>query len=1591
MKTRTLSSLSVLALGLVAGACPGVAHAQLDPILRKPTPNERQSQQNPAPKPHGDTQNRGRMTADYLWGVTNGNRFFDVAPYGRVGQETVDSPLLLDGWTYPYALDAAGRRAGQTSGRSMANLLFPGLVIDDEATTVVPPVVAGTPLDPDGRVAIGAAWSLTGLVGGPSTIFSGAGYHRAPIVPRPTASPSDDPTSPLKFTWYPNVPGAAGTVVRYAIRVRIPQPAADAAGENRIADARYVVHYQIPVAGGGFQHRSKICLLSQESGGVKFLVGDDGRPAYFPFASDATYATAGAYVNGGALGDPSRRARVELDPTSEEQGANTFVVADSVEFVQRPQTVRTAPIIVPPHGGRKIDTTQVPTPSNPYRQPDAGPNYAQTGFANNPQDPIFNLSPIQVFDPSNVSSTFFGPVSLIDPKAGGSQVAPILARNHEAYKNTSGQAVPYFSHMQVLVARTEFVVDSETGVSDADRDGTRSRELGSVVALDWLTGTPVWRFPDRTYLPGGLRNPQVGVDASGKPFYSVPGIEAYDRDGDGTIEEEEIFFGAFGNNPNGGVSGGISITPNIAVLGRMTVPVRDASGVTTGITNATYGRYFRIDPTAPGGFRAVSMPVAFIACGNGVLYAIDPSGNNDNRYLENADTTVLGTYVPGSTNLLWTFSPSSAPRVLSGPKAETIEMYNRRIKTEVPVPGPYVGSAPVVAWSGEEDDLTLNRRDTEPRLFVGNQNGVVYALDARGIAGFDPVAAVAVPFPFRKGEQTYNADHLPHSAVTATDPYRTNLKWWFETLGSIGSTPAVSATPTTRGPGSPVLASKGVYVTTGEGRAYCIDWDGPVTSANHELNVVWDGTQGDSLVAGSAPILPPPTSSAAALNDNIRFHNDVAALPTARPDFLEGTIRPRWTWPNRYRDIDGTPTRLTDPIDSSAAYPGFKLAEPTSTGPILSAPVLIDFPFLDPDQPTTLSGIRRYVAVATNDLNADAPDSPRQGRLVLLDQIGDRRDFLSNPMPTRATGKVVAPAVPTPAANSTIYAQAVDQFVSKSGPFGQATPVWTYRNVYDTYTAGKPTVTKRNAPTSASVDGEPARRVVPTIFVGGVGRLYALDFDETTGLLQRWRAPGSAQPTPLGSGAIIPGDEATGDRLNPNDPNNPANPLLNVGARDSDGLSRKRILARTVPLFADSSSIDGQIVVTGGPVQNRNNSTAETAAALLTGKGAGQTTAPRVGLSGAPYAPSVPPVPTDDAPSLRSVSKIIATGVYLPFGYDLTKPLLTDVVFPIFDLTGRYVNQDSDDPLATTRGSEPESGTPVPAGSSGLPKNTAYQYPTLFVTTADGYLHSVSTNIEGEDPSLPTRVSGGGGEPTAALGWATTEDPERFNDLHTHMVSRFGPGGTGTGIAVVTNAYFPSRDPSYPARRGSQRKNSADPSLAFRFYPPNEPSTAVGSPDFGDQPRPAFTPRSVFAGPGSSANPIDRHTGLTGLPLDLNGLYYDKKYATLAGTMPNEAGKVRLPGYSRKGDLMNPSVFGDQYPEADSERAALNAALPPGSAPVVGSNVNPSGQNATWVYAGGDDGLFYAFTPVYTRRLGGQPSGFVGGSIVRRADPGQGQ
>jgi hypothetical protein len=342
---------------------------------------------------------------------------------------------------------------------------------------------------------------------------------------------------------------------------------------------------------------------------------------------------------------------------------------------------------------------------------------------------------VSLEDPANPSTLFQGPVLFTDPD----RTPPVV--NDPRYATYPS---PFFSHMQVLVARTEFVADPEIGVPVAQREGTLSLAVGAVYALDWLTGAPVWRFPDRTYLPGGLRNQQIGTEivgyrTNGSPItvakYEVPGIVGRDKNLDGVIGDDEVFIAGHGGNREGGLSGAITFVPNVPVQGRVLVADVNAAGGPV-VAPAPAGQY--------GGATPIAKAVAFFAADNGVVYAIDAYGNNDGRYqyIPVPDGSLdQRSFQPGSTNVLWTFSSRSQPRS----RSESAQQYNRRLKAEVPATGAFGASSPVVVTATPENT-------DEQRLFVGNSNGVLYALTARAVAGTDG-GGNPLPLPIRKGEQ----------------------------------------------------------------------------------------------------------------------------------------------------------------------------------------------------------------------------------------------------------------------------------------------------------------------------------------------------------------------------------------------------------------------------------------------------------------------------------------------------------------------------------------------------------------------------------------------------------------------------------------------------------------------------------------------------------------------------------------------------------------------------------------------------------------------------------------------------------------------
>ncbi len=1556
---------------------PGLAWAQTD-HLPKPGATHRQSALNPAPSAKGDTRQRGRMSGDHLLGITQGNATARQVPYSRMGFSP-DASVQPDVWPYPQATQGGDTQFAHNGtyfdmgGQVFSDALFPSAIADDQLPAVALPLAPGTPISPLTTAVVGfdPAWiAKTGPSTGANTPGGvDAQYHCAPATA---------PTAPARrFVWYPRVAGRAGEFRRFAIKIHIPDPDPTIPQvEKRIEDARYTVTYHEPfrdasgaLVPGQFVTKTKIYTISQEVGGEFYLTNtDDGSRAYFPMVTERSY-TGAPTIGGGPTVGVTARASVQLVTTHTNPQAGEVVVADLVEFDQHAFAYYAAPTMVGPHGGRKTDTGALP-PGIPIQQPAAGTNYATnpmvtgTGtahpndsfdFANNPRDPAFDVNN---GDRANPSVLFQAPLSLIDPRTtAGVRTNQVNAENHQAYRNGPDQ-IPFFSNAQVLVVRTDFLPSAV--------DATRTIPVTSIYCLDSATRTVIWRFPDRTHLPGGPRNPRIGTDNFSNPpndvVYQIANVISFDGGAegnpDGAIQDNEIFLrGDF----SGGAHASVTVVPGISVFGTAQVPTYDATNTNmVGVADSAPERYSK--PGVPIR-QAIQMPVAFVALPNGTLLALDPFGNNDNRYFEHAaDTTKLGNFRNGTTNVLWVFEPKSHPRITTGANPETFQEYSKRLKTEIPVPAGYAASSPTIAWERPDDDGLLNTATQEPRLFVGNQNGVLYALDARARASGVDGTGKPLPLGFRKGEQLINPTAtlraIAYIDATEANDHRGELKWWFRTLaggqgGAINATPAVSSWAHPRIAG---LGSKGVYVTSGEGRVYCLDWQGPVTRGNHETNMVFDGTPGDPVAAAPAP------NSAAALNDDRWFHNvqvatDLDGNGVVDAERLEGTLRPRWAFPNTYQNTQLTQKFEFEDPDFSSVFGANRLASrQAGFAPIEGGVSLVDFPYLDPDD-TRLSGIRRYVAVSVND-----PGSTT-GRLLLLDQIGDRRDFLTNPTPQVAIGTSTPFAAAAPAANSRIAGLALDQWVNPllGGTLSRATPSWIYRPVYDQYDAfGRPIIQQRNAPSTAASPAAPARRPVPTLYVGGgavggKGRLYAIDIDEDTGLLVRYRDSGQPQEQALPTDTVIPGPLWTGnvadaglrDLLNPNDPANPVNPMLRVGGKDAFAFNR--ILARALNLDNDPTAVES-ITITGGPLQNRNNPTAKVAADGLPTVPA--TVGPQVNAAH----PSVPLLPTDDAPVVTNV-----LGNITNFYYNMT---LVVPVLPTTDLTARYVNQDIDDPLTTTRGAFLDP-TITPAANL---ENTAYQYPVLWVTThgsdsQSGSLYEISANIEGEDGS-------------STLGWAVVEGSlDRLNPEHVIHLSLFGLGGPGTGVVSFTNAYHESLDTDFTARRLAWRaKNGADPSVDFAYYPELEPAAQASL--HNDAPRPHFRPRPLFEGnPAAVPAPLlaDEHTGQSGFPLDLNGLFYDKTYATtLDPTLPpgnnNEAGKYRLPGYTGIG---NPA-FTPERPVSDAERAVALVASG-GVRSDDFDNVNPAGHRVAWLYVGSTLGVLYEITPVFPS---GERNGF---------------
>ncbi|MBC8139007.1 MAG: hypothetical protein H8F28_24285, partial [Fibrella sp.] len=302
-----LSLVALLALA-VSGEMAGAQ------VTNPAPPTENPSQKNPAPRAGGDAQNRNRAHDDKYWGIGDSNRRWFEVPFSRIPDPGAvargNGYLVADGWQFPQP------RPGDTS----RTVLDFG---NDPAATL--PLTGALPVGLGVRY-FAAPWAT---VTGPSTNAInddpavGDEYQRAPAVARlATAIPANTLIGPAPYPdntvkWFPNVPGDAGILRRFTIRVYLPTPEplptdGTLAAETRVEDARYVVYYQVRV-GGVLETRSRTLLRSQSGAGWVTLSDGNNQPILFPMATEATGLTG------------ADRPRVELDNTTQGDAGQRFV------------------------------------------------------------------------------------------------------------------------------------------------------------------------------------------------------------------------------------------------------------------------------------------------------------------------------------------------------------------------------------------------------------------------------------------------------------------------------------------------------------------------------------------------------------------------------------------------------------------------------------------------------------------------------------------------------------------------------------------------------------------------------------------------------------------------------------------------------------------------------------------------------------------------------------------------------------------------------------------------------------------------------------------------------------------------------------------------------------------------------------------------------------------------------------------------------------------------------------------------------------------------------------------------------------------
>ena len=445
-----------------------------------------------------------------------------------------------------------------------------------------------------------------------------------------------------------------------------------------------------------------------------------------------------------------------------------------------------------------------------------------------------------------------------------------------------------------------------TVVADSVRIATSGSGTGAIYCVDGFTGGVVWRFQT----PGGLKGPSA-------PVFSSP------------------------------------------VVAKINVMVKPPT----------------VTPVAPAVYQ--NKLVVIVGDDNGMVYCLDAIGNGDGTSNSRAidPNSGLPIYIPqpayqsapptqvdqagyldaaglghvGTTSAYWVYRPDpNQPKYVTGLKRGSVKAETDfDVNSDLPVPSAFSTASPNVfvdpSVSTAVDatgsiPLVGGKAPTNAKVYVGNSNGVLYALDAVGVA-IDATSKTT----FQQSGDEFNVSYdLPRAATTPPVPTPQPL-WWFSLRGAnpnstnnassadIESAPALNTTISVANVFTPTVyigSAHEVESTSNVGRLYALDGTYGPSGSN-------GGTDPSAQPDPTAPGYTGPGS----LNYNIG----------QRPQ-INNADATDWSFPDGYNRTTGITKNNTGQSSSKLARPAL--------GNITGSPVV----FTDTNETDATRRTRIYFA-----------------------------------------------------------------------------------------------------------------------------------------------------------------------------------------------------------------------------------------------------------------------------------------------------------------------------------------------------------------------------------------------------------------------------------------------------------------------------------------------------------------------------------------------------------------------------------------------------------------------------------------------------